>query len=95
MASGIIIRKIIAGDNKAIQNEISEQAKNSYPIFDKKVLHLINAFLNFKKAHGSLIEKALYQNMSQKAFIDRLLTKRPIMFSDSVDYYELRDFKKG
>jgi hypothetical protein len=84
---------IIAGDNKAIQNEIGEQAKKTYPILHKKVLDLINAFLNFKKSDGSLIEKALYQNMTQKEFIERLLTKRPIMFSDSVDYYELRDGK--
>ncbi|MDR3646671.1 MAG: DUF4804 domain-containing protein [Candidatus Babeliales bacterium] len=84
---------VIAGDNKMIQQEIAEQARNAYPIFDKKVLSLIHDFLKYKKAHGSEIEKNLYKDMNSYKFIDRLITKRPLVFMTDSDYHLLRDGK--
>lgn len=84
---------VIAGNNPDIQQEIAKQAQNSYPIYDKKVLILINDFLKYKKQSGTEIEKALYHNMTQKEFIDRLITKRPLVFMTDNDYYLLRDGK--
>jgi len=84
---------VIAGTDKAKQEKIVEQAKNTYPLMHKKTAELIDDFLAYKKKYGSAVEKALYANMDKAALLDRLLAKRPIVFETSVDIYLLRDGK--
>ncbi len=68
-----------------------EQAKSVYPLLDGKVNKLIQDFLDVKREHGSRVEKTLYANMTARAFIRRLLTKRPYTFWNQTDDYLLRD----
>ena len=51
---------------------------------------LIPAFLNLKRRSGSVYEKRIYANISAAAFLDRLLTKRPVVFFTDRDQYMLR-----
>ena len=71
-----------------------ENAKSAYPIVHHKVLKLIEDFLELKKKHGTPIEKNIYNNLKTSEFIDRLLTKRPLVFVGQRDTYILRDGKK-
>ncbi|MFA5998789.1 MAG: DUF4804 domain-containing protein [Candidatus Babeliales bacterium] len=87
--------KIIAENNASIQASIVNQAKNTYPIMHTKVFQLIQDFLQYKKQQGSIIEKQLYSSMSVHGFIDRLLTKRPLMFMNAHDSYLLKDGTNG
>ncbi len=84
---------VIAGADLSKQRAIIEQAKNSYPLIHTKVDAWLNSFLAYKKSYGSAIEKALYQNMDKHSLVDRLLTKRPLMFMTANDFYLLRDGK--
>lgn len=87
----------IAGDDKAKQNRIAEQANSVRPIIHQKIMPLIDQFLQYKKTYGTLQEQTLYANMNQSAFIDRLLTKRPLCFYKitSDDVYKLKNGKSG
>jgi len=87
--------KVIAGNDVNIQNQIVTQARKTYPLMHKKVFQLIANFLKYKKQHGSTIEKKLYEKMSVHDFIERLLTKRPLMFMNANDSYLLRDGTVG
>jgi len=71
-----------------------ENAKSAYPIVHHKVLKLIEDFLELKKKHGTPIEKNIYSNLKTSEFIDRLLSKRPLVFVGQRDTYILRDGKK-
>ncbi|MCX5922709.1 MAG: DUF4804 domain-containing protein [Candidatus Dependentiae bacterium] len=84
---------VIAGNDQTKQAKIAEYARNTYPIMHGSVLQLINEFMLHKKTQGSPAEQALYKDMTQLEFIDRLLTQRPLMFMTSSDSYLLRDGK--
>lgn len=86
------IVNIAAGD-KTIQENIASHARNTYPILQGKVASLIDDFLAYKKTSGSSVEKKLYAQMNRDEFINRLLTKRPLMFMTHSDSYLLRDGK--
>lgn len=88
------IAVLAAGDvfKKAI---IEKQAHDARPIMHEHVLSLVNDFLAYKKEQGSDVEKALYSTMTESAFIDRLLTKRPLMFMTAADCCLLRDGQQG
>jgi len=86
---------VIAGADIKKQKEIMHQAADVRPIVHESVMHLIRDFLAHKKQYGSTAEKALYASMGDKAFIDRLLIKRPLMFMTENDQYRLRDGSKG
>lgn len=77
------------------QKVIEQQANNTHPIVYSKVMNLIKAFLEYKLNSGTTWEKHIYKNISEMDFIDRLLSKRPIMFMTEKDLYLLRDGKKG
>lgn len=79
------------GTDKQLQKLLVENAQNTHPILHKSVLALINAFLEIKKSHGSLVEKQLYRNMNTEEFVDRLIQKRPLAFLTSRDYSLLRN----
>jgi len=85
----------IAGSDQEKQAIIVEQARTTYPILHAKVITLIDGFLQYKKNNGTAVEKTLYSTMDSTAFIDRLLTKRPLMFMGSDDRYWLRDGQMG
>ena len=71
-----------------------ENANSAYPIVHHKVLTLIEKFLEMKKKHGSNIEKKIYDKVKTSDFVDRLLSKRPLVFVGQRDTYILRDGKK-
>ncbi|HEV8051461.1 MAG TPA: DUF4804 domain-containing protein [Parachlamydiaceae bacterium] len=77
------------------QQEVLEHARNTRPIIHEKTMQLVSDFINLKKQHGTDIEKQQYQDMSEKSFIDRLLTKRPLMFMTESDSFLLADGKSG
>lgn len=77
------------------QQEVVEHARNTRPIIHEKTMQLISDFLDFKKQYGTGIEKQLYEGMSEKIFIDRLLTKRPLMFMTAADSFLLSDGTRG
>lgn len=78
-----------------IKLEVVEHANSTRPIMHVKVKELIQKFLIYKREHGSSIEKSLYQNMQEDEFIDRLLTKRPLMFMTGNDIFLLRNGQEG
>ncbi len=82
------------GDNLK-QDSIVQQANSVRPIIHKNVMSLIKDFLEYKRQYGTSIEKKLYKDMTEQIFIDRLLTKRPLMFMTKADTYLLRNGIKG
>lgn len=85
--------KFIAGDDQKKKEGIVKHAQNSYPLIHEKVLVFMDRFLEYKKNHGTSVEKILYKNMSLDQFIMRLLINRPLMFMTESDQYILRDGK--
>ncbi|MCW5583832.1 MAG: DUF4804 domain-containing protein [Gammaproteobacteria bacterium] len=75
--------------------EIVEAAESARTIVDPKVIELIKDFLAYKKEHGTEKEKELYEKMTPEAFIERLLTKRPVVFMGDTDDYILRNGERG
>ncbi|XP_040573102.1 uncharacterized protein [Lepeophtheirus salmonis] len=71
-------------------NLIEKFAKEAYPIIHEDVLTLITDFLNFKLEHGSKIEKSIYKDMTVPKFVDRLLSKRPLVFCGIRDLHLLQ-----
>lgn len=82
---------VIAANDINKQAEIVEQARSTYPLLHQRTLLLIDDFLDFKNQYGTAKEKALYATMDHISFIQRLLTKRPLMFMTASDSYLLRD----
>jgi len=85
--------EVIADDDQNKKDRIAAQANSVYPITHDAVHQLIRDFLAYKTQSGSAIEKKLYENMSEEAFVTRLLTNRPLMFLNPNDTYLLRDGK--
>lgn len=83
----------IAKSDLEIQHHIEHQAARVHPIMHEDVSELIENFLAYKRDHGSAVEKKLYKDMTEKHFIDRLLTQRPLTFQTRGDSYILRNFK--
>ena len=52
-----------------------EYANSAYPILHEEVLLLCEDFLKFKKQHGTVIEKRVYELMTVVDLIDRLISK--------------------
>ncbi|KAI7867774.1 hypothetical protein K492DRAFT_110435, partial [Lichtheimia hyalospora FSU 10163] len=73
------------------KKDILEHAKESCILVHEKVINLINDFINLKKEYGTNIEKKLYENMTDKQFIIRLIKKRPFYFYNKNDISMLRD----
>lgn len=76
---------------KELQQKVLQFAKETRPLFDPKVLLLISDFLTFKCNHGTQAEKKLYTSMTEAQFIERLFSKRPLMFMNYNDACLLRD----
>lgn len=78
-----------------LQNEVVEHANSAQPLLPQRVWSFIPKFLAFKRQYGTEKEKALYQKMTPVEFVDRLITKRPLMFMTDFDSYVLRDGESG
>lgn len=83
------------GNTAERQNKILTFAKETRPLLDPKVKKLINDFLENKKKNGTETEKRIYQEMTLHQFVERLLSKRPLMFMNGTDYCMFRDGKKA
>lgn len=64
---------------------IQRFANQAYPLIHESLLGLIRDFLSFKLKHGSSIERDFYKEMTVTDFVDRLVSKRPLVFFMPVD----------
>jgi hypothetical protein len=74
-----------------LQDEVVEHAKGTRPIMPSRVWSFIPKMLEYKKKHGSYVEKGIYDEMTPTQFANRMLQKRPLMFCGANDSYLLRD----
>lgn len=74
-----------------LQQEVLEHAKETRPLLPHRIWSFIPKFLEFKREHGSRVEKELYQKMTPAEFADRLIKKRPLMFMNGADDFLLRN----
>lgn len=81
--------------NLSYKQEVVQFAKETRPILHSRAVPHLDRFLQFKRANGSAKEKALYHNMTREELIDRLITKRPLMFMGETDQYLLRNRATG
>ena len=82
-------------DRKKSEASIMAFANTARPIIHPHLLKLMHDFLSYKRAHGSAIEKRLYQDMTLDQFLTRLLTLRPMGFYGPSDKYMLRTRETG
>lgn len=75
--------KTIAGEDPAKQAQIVTHAAGARPIMHARVFALCSKFLKHKIEDGSTKEQALYTGMTVPQFINRLLTKRPLVFCNN------------
>lgn len=71
--------------------KVVQFAKETRPLLDSKVIQLITDFLNSKRKFGTSMEKKLYSQMNGEEFLERLCSKRPLMFMNPNDDYMLRN----
>jgi Domain of unknown function (DUF4804) len=90
-----IIKRAQESDRLALQERIECQATATHPIAHSEIQKLIENFLEEKRQSGSDIEKALYVEMTNEAFIQRLIEKRPLVFYDDNDQFRLRNRHTG
>jgi len=77
-------------DTAEKKQEVVEHARSTYKLMHKKTHGLIYGFLEMKQTQGNDKEKALYKSMDLDSFINRLVTKRPLMFLGFTDNFILR-----
>lgn len=80
--------------NKELEDKIVDFATQTYPLFPKSALFILENFLTVKQERGNKIEQAIYFGMTIEDFIDRLLVKRPITFYTEKDFAILRRTSK-
>ncbi len=80
----------IAGGSLGKQKTIAIQANTTRPIIHRETLTLMQGYLERKRTIGNDREKTFYAQMTVYQFIDRLLTKRPIVFMGANDYFLLK-----
>ncbi|KAJ8931994.1 hypothetical protein NQ314_015040 [Rhamnusium bicolor] len=88
------------GRCKTLKNFVSESIlerniNSVYPVIHENALELYCRFILYKRNNGSAKEKHLYKNMTLMDFINRLLTKRAVMFMGKDDKYVLLSGEKG
>ncbi|PSN39812.1 hypothetical protein C0J52_13618, partial [Blattella germanica] len=83
-------------NNADINKEILEHHVNStYPLLHESALHLYIDFLEYKKKHGSKIEKEMYANMTIVDLVQRIVQKRALVFVGRFDHYTLLSGETG
>ena len=78
---------------KRSEGELLSNINGCYPLVHEDVLSLACVFLDMKRSFGTNKEKKLYAEINVLNFFDRLLSKRPLVFMNSNDYYRLKDSK--
>ncbi|KAJ8708615.1 hypothetical protein PYW08_009997 [Mythimna loreyi] len=68
---------------------LKQNMVSTYPLVHERVLRLMMHFLIYKREFGSSIEKELYRDMTVPQLIDRILTKRAVVFLGEQDSYML------
>jgi hypothetical protein len=67
------------------QDSFVRQAEGVRILVHRRILGMMDSFLQHKRTHGSAVECALYASMTRDQFIDRLLQKRPLTFMNKAD----------
>ncbi|XP_046751797.1 uncharacterized protein LOC124414772 isoform X1 [Diprion similis] len=70
-------------------------ANSTYPLIHEAMIPLIANWLKYKRTHGSVLEKALYEEMGLIQLIQRLLEQRAVVFVGPRDKYLLMDKNTG
>jgi len=81
--------------NSKLQKDLRVAAETTWPIVHPKVAVLAKAFLEYKRANGSEVEKDVYAALSVDELYIRLLAKRPVTFFSPSDSYKLRNNDTG
>eukprot|EP00516_Mucochytrium_quahogii_P013206 CAMPEP_0203800574 /NCGR_PEP_ID=MMETSP0100_2-20121128/10660_1 /ASSEMBLY_ACC=CAM_ASM_000210 /TAXON_ID=96639 /ORGANISM=" , Strain NY0313808BC1" /LENGTH=444 /DNA_ID=CAMNT_0050706807 /DNA_START=144 /DNA_END=1478 /DNA_ORIENTATION=+ len=81
--------------SQTLMNEVEEHARSTRPIAHERVVRLAGAFLDYKRDHGSQVEKGIYKGMKIAEFFDRLIRKRPLVFMMSTDLFLLSTGESG
>ncbi|CAH1128697.1 unnamed protein product [Ceutorhynchus assimilis] len=77
---------------KGVPETLLQRNVNSvYPILHESALPLFIQFLSHKKKFGSKIEKTYYKDFTVEQLVDRLLSKRAVMFCGNHDLFMLLD----
>lgn len=78
-----------------LQAEVAEHARNTRLVLPPRINSFIPKFLAYKKQYGTKIEQELYQEMGEIEFLNRLVKKRPLVFTTKHDIYWLRNGATG
>jgi hypothetical protein len=76
-------------------DEVAECAAAVRPLCHPEVMALCCAYLKQRQHYGTEIERLVYEGMDISSFLERLLTKRPLMFMGTYDSWVLRDGSNG
>jgi hypothetical protein len=83
-----------ASDLVAVQTQVLDDALKTRIIVHQRIFGLIRDFINVKLEFGSAIERGLYENMTEREFLHRLVLKRPLSFMGSADETVARDGRR-
>ncbi|XP_044260697.1 uncharacterized protein LOC123008761 [Tribolium madens] len=72
---------------------LEKNINSAYPVIHENALYLCSTFLLHQEKYGE--KKDFYKGMTLLQFIDRLLSKRAVVFMGAVDYYVLLDNRSG
>ncbi|KAK4541625.1 hypothetical protein LTR36_007769 [Oleoguttula mirabilis] len=76
-------------------NTVARDALETVVVMHPRLPSLVTAFLAYKRAHGSILERDLYETMSQHGLVARLVKQRPLHFVQHADYTVLRNGTSG
>ena len=74
----------------AMKDAAVRHAETTRPLLPASAAQLCEDFLAMKREHGSEVEKRLYSELTHTDLLDRLITKRPLVFYTSADNYLLK-----
>lgn len=72
-------------------NQIARDALETNVVLHPRLPKLFSSFLEFKRRHGSGLEKGLYARMNAHDLAARLIKKRALHFTNASDFTVLRD----
>lgn len=70
---------------------VRSDAKDTRIVIHPRFRSLVENFLTHKRKHGSIHEKALYEDCTWQNLTTRLITQRPLVFMGGEDHTVLRD----
>jgi len=75
--------------------EVEEDAAAVHPLCHPDAVELCRQYLEQRQSCGTDVEQRVLKDMTLEGFLERLLTKRPLMFMGSKDAWILRDGSQG